>query len=566
MRRGNTLLEKDPRVVHKTLEQIVARRRAYRDLRREELRLKDRAYYRANREKVRLRKYELVKKRAEETRKRQCVSPSDLNLFQQNPLLEEERGWADVIVCRFCGWKAKKLSQHLISIHRKDLSTEDGATGKAMLKEYRKRFGYNEKAPLSSAKLREHFSSKWKRSDSRRRHKGKRVSRHRFRPGRAPIQAALKAQKSWGISIQARKRMSAARRHFSRSAGRRKSALGKTVSDWQMAKLRLQGREHSEIARKLDPPLDATSVRGRLHRVGFPPGKSCLFFRGEPITEKLLLAHFEDLKFLRVSKQIVFRTQPQADAPLAAPLSTIGAAKLLGVSKGWIHERVRERSKDQIPHGRSAHGALTFDPADLQRWAIGRHNGKNRYLSTFVVEKELARRIGVGRRRIYEFVVLPGGPRGPRSGKPRKANHPLSKDLATALLASINSLREEFRRQGSSARGGRAKSILPSEQMELQTKYRVLIRELDRMLHWAERQSETINLERIGEWMCEQSRTRTGHLLLFWPSVHEQLPAICEQVRNRVRGNLGSAERAKELICKEYGLSRDQVLRALTST
>lgn len=553
-----------PSTERKTPEKILHGREEDRILHGDEIRKKERAYYRANRHRFLPRKYELVKKRAAERRQKSCVSPFELASFVQNPTLEEERGYKDFIVCRLCGWKARKLSQHLISIHREELATGHASTGKEFLEEYRRRFGYNARAALSSGNLRDHFSKKWKISEARRRHKGGRARRKPFRPGRAPVQAAKAARDKWGISKQAQNRMSRARKHRSSPSRRKRTAFGKSVTDWRIAKLRLQGKEHVEIARKLDPPLDATTVRGRLQRMGFPPGKACIFFRGEAVSEKLLVAHFEDLKFLRVSKEILTRAIPEPQGSSTSLLTTTEAAEFLGVTRGWVYERVRERSKDQIPHLRSAAGAIRFHPRELQAWAAGRRSGKSRFLSTFDVESELAHRLGVGRHRIYEFVVLPGGPRSPRSGTPRKSNHPLSKDLATRLLASMSSLREEFRRSGATASGGRPKSLLPSEILDLPNKYRELTRELNLLLHWAELQNQPITMDLIGEWLAERLRTETAHLLLFWPSLHQQLPAMCERIRNRTHGgSVGGAERAKEIICREYRISRPQLVKVI---
>src|SRR6267142_2131816 len=103
-------LESDPKPTPRTSAKTLERRRAHRQLHGNELRAKDREYYLANREMIRPRKYRLIKERAAKLRQMQSVSPSELALFRQNPLLEDDRSWNDVIVCRLCGWKAKKLS------------------------------------------------------------------------------------------------------------------------------------------------------------------------------------------------------------------------------------------------------------------------------------------------------------------------------------------------------------------------------------------------------------------------------------------------------------------------
>ena len=491
------------------------------------------------------------------------VTREELPAFAADPLREERLGWFDVIVCRMpsCGRKLQKLPQHLIAKHREELSISDADTPKMLDEEYRRRFGYNKSAPLCCKSLQEKLSKNMKTQIARRKFQGRPIVRG-FRKGRAPIQAAMQARKKWGISQQARQRMSASRINRPRPALRKKSTSGKTVSDWRIAKLRLEGKEASEIARKVSPPLTPSAVRGRFHRIGFPPGKPCLLFRGEAVTEKLLLAHFEDSKFLRASKPLIFRTQTQRNGDQDAPLSAAQAAGFLGVSKSWIYERMRSSSKDQIPCSRSGRGVLTFNPGELLQWALGRRNGKNRFLTTLGVEEELARRLGISEFRVYEFVVRPGGPRSPRNGMPRKSGHPLSRDLARALLSSIESLRQEYRQSGSTAKGGRPKALLPSEEKGLPGKYRALKADLRLMLSWAGREMDVITPDRLGEWMCQQRRSGDLRVVLFWPSLHSDLLEACERVRNRAHGGrLGFAERAKEILSKEYRLSPTQLDR-----
>jgi hypothetical protein len=478
------------------------------------------------------------------------ISPEELPAFQADPLREEKLGWTSIIVCRLCGRKLEKLPQHLMAEHWEALATPETATAETLTltEEYRRRFGHNKNAPLCCQRLRDVHSRNLKAIIARLKHQGRPVRRRGFRKGRTPTQAALQARKIWGISRQQQQRMSASRSH------RPHRKKNDAVPDWQIAKLRLEGKEYPEIAKKLSPPLTESGARGRSHRIGLPPGKRCLFFRGESVTEKLLLAHFEDLKYLRMSRPLTFRTETQGDGQ-HAPLSVAEAAEFLGVPKWWIYDRTRQRSKDEIPHSRSAQGVLEFDPRELLQWALRRRSGKSSFLTTRGVEEDLARRLGRSRFRVYEFLVRPGGPRSPRKGKPRKPNHPLSWDMATRLLSSIASLRDEFRRVGSTAKGGRGKALLPSEEKELPGKYHALKADLHLMLSWAERQDEKITMDRLGEWMCDKWRAGQLRVLLLWPSLHSRLPEVCERVRNRLRGRLAAAERAKEFLHEDYGIS-----------
>ena len=210
-----------------------------------------------------------------------------------------------------------------------------------------------------------------------------------------------------------------------------------------------------------------------------------------------------------------------------------------------------------------------FDCEQVLQWAFSTRRISTVHntcgdLATHDLEEELARRLTVvGEHRLYDL-VRPGGPiTGP--GRHRKSGHPLSWDLALGLLSSIATLRQEYQKLSSTAKGGRPKTLLPSEEKDLPRKYEALKSDLHLMLSWAERQDETITMNRLGEWMCKQSRLGKLRLLLFWHSLHSRLPAIGSDVRNRLRGRLGVAERAKELLCEEYVISPTAVDRTIAS-
>jgi len=105
---------------------------------------------------------------------------------------------------------------------------------------------------------------------------------------------------------------------------------------------------------------------------------------------------------------------------------------------------------------------------------------------------------------------------------------------------------------------------MPSEQKELPGKYRALMADLHLMLSWAERETDVITPDRLGEWMCEQWRLRKLHVLLFWASLHSELVEMCEHVRNWTHGGrVGSSEGAKKLLLKEYSIGRDTLTRLI---
>jgi Helix-turn-helix domain len=491
------------------------------------------------------------------------ASTEELPQFVADPLREQELGLVDVIVCRLCGLKLKKLPQHLFAKHLADLSEGNyAATTNDLAMNYRKRFGYNKRAPLMSKELVDTFALLQRQRNSRRRHKGKpAIGRAtRFRRGavqKNTIVAATQARKEWGMSTQTRRQRSTSNAGIAIPARWKKIGQDIIATDWLIAQLRLKGREHQSIAQKVG--LTRPSVSTRLKRMHFPPGKPCCFFRGSAITEKRLQSHFEDLKeleFRRVLRKLGLAAKMEDPESGSKLLLIEDLAALLKVNVSWIRDRVRTRSKDQIPHSRVGK-RLMFSLNDFMEFAKKRHDGRTKLFGTSKVEQDLASSLGTTLHRVYEFLVHPGGPQSRRDPKAsRRPNHPLSIHMADRLLASEAALRREFGRIGSSAKGGRPKALLPSEQKELPEKYHALMQDLELLLHWAALQTEPITANEIGNWMCDMTRRGQLRMLLFWPSVHDQLLKMCERARDRQHGgSLGSAERAKEILCQEYQIS-----------
>jgi len=425
------------------------------------------------------------------------------------------------------------------------------------MEEYRRRFGYAKNAPLVCDDLRKANSKPIIATNRGLKRKGKPVlgQKSRFRKGHAS-DAGTEARLAFGTSLQTRQKMSASRQGKALPAKQ-------TVPDWPIASLRLEGKEAAEIARRVSPRLSRSDVTVRLQRIGFPPGKPCRFFRGEPVTAKLLRAHYEDLKFLRMSRELLFRAEPYRRNGQDSLLTVTQVAELLGTSKAkaWLYDQKRHRAENPIPYSKPGR-CLEFRLDDVLQWALSPRSGKNKFLSDTKVMKELAARLGVSARRVRELAMHPAGV----PSNPRHPDHPLSWDLAGSLLSSMASLRSEYRQVGSTAKGGRPRALLPEEEKGLSYRYCTLKADLELMLTWGERQHETVTMDAVGKWMCEQSRLGRLRCLLFWPNLHEQLPGMCEAVRNRIRGGIGSAERAKELLSSECEISPTQLDRAIFST
>lgn len=491
------------------------------------------------------------------------VRPEELGAYRADPLQEEKTGAADFIACRLCGAKLGKLPQHLTAEHAAELAqaaeAEDAAQyRRRVVLAYRLRFGYNRNAPLAAAAVRRRLQASAKQRSARRKVQGRPVAGSRTRFTKTRIQRerlgerARAGRKEWGTAPEARQRLSQARRG---RAFPGRQATG--ADDWRIAKLRLAGQESGQIAAKCG--ITPGAVVGRLRRLGFPPGKPCRFFCGEPVTEKHLLAHHSDLVEIRTLRPVRFRL---AKVP-GGPIGVGGVAKLLGVKESWVREHTRQRDKNPIPHIRKPRPTgtgrggdhLEFQAAEVLRWAEQRHHGKMRTLSTWPVEQEMAQRLGVGEHRVYEFAVHPGGPPNSRDGRQtRKAGHPLSCKLADRLLASQASLRDEWRKLGAGPRGGRPKAMLPSEEAQLPDAYKQLRAALDAMLRWAREQEGQIKAGALGLWLCGQSRLGRCRCLLFRANSPVLLEA-CNRAAKNVDGPVGAAGEAAGVLAVEWGLS-----------
>ncbi len=71
----------------------------------------------------------------------------------------------------------------------------------------------------------------------------------------------------------------------------KKTPEGKLATDASIAALRLTGMTREDIAQHLGVYGKGAAIGPRLHKMGFPPGRPCLFQYGEPITGR----HFRDL-------------------------------------------------------------------------------------------------------------------------------------------------------------------------------------------------------------------------------------------------------------------------------
>jgi hypothetical protein len=506
---------------------------------------------------------ELNAREAARRASRKKYTPVDeLTAFIPDPLRETKLAqsdpyWQNVKVCRFCGLHARRLSDHLLTQERSKIvalfvkwfperSGEiERLSGTELLAGYKREFGYSKSEGLNCA-------ATFQRMAAASAGRIGRIQRRQRCKGAANKAALAKGRlelAKYGVSLAARERKSITQTGRALPSRWRTDASGAVLTDWTLAQLRRHGETLDEIAARVG--MDFGTVGQRLRRIGFPSGTTC--YRGEHLTEKHLQLHFQELLFVRIYREIVFRIARTSSRDELVTCSEL--AKLLRVNARFVRQRTNRNAKNPIPHEKIG-GVLLFDLGRVLLWLQrGRHphiNGHPRFnpLAKRPVENELATRIGVCRSYLYQVIAGLGFYRR------RQPNRPVSRRVARGLLRSMDMLRGEWRTLGPTPQGGPPKKLLPSEEKELPRKYQLVYASLEILSTWAEAQTTHITLEMIGNYLCAQSRRKKLRVLLFWPSLDPKLPKLCEAVRTRVRGGRGVAERTKELLCEEYGISR----------
>ncbi len=228
----------------------------------------DRFNYQRNRTK------RLAYARSREDAQRQYVSRDKLEACREDPRKARTIAGPDVIVCLECGEKLKDLGNHVNSKH--------GMTAA----EYKRKPApggqiprYNVRSPLSSTNL---HDSRSKKAKSLR-------TVDQLAGHVSPDQ--LRSHSPQKISLESRLNRSDAMKGKAQPKLWKRTPEGKVATDASIAKLRLKGMKGKDIAQRVGIKGGGVSIRVRLHKMGFPPGRPCLFRYGEPITGK----HFRDL-------------------------------------------------------------------------------------------------------------------------------------------------------------------------------------------------------------------------------------------------------------------------------
>ncbi len=262
----------------KNRKQLIAKTRKWQKKNQKKVRAYSRAYNRAYYKENRDR--ELAARHSRYDAKRQFVTPEELEACRQDPRKAKTIAGPDFIVCLECGEKKRGLSGHLKPKH--NLTPE----------EYKRKPGSEGKAPRYNAGTSLSSVNRWQRLSRacRRRRQGHwLLPRNRF--PLAKLHAALKKR---GLSLETRLNISDRMKGTQHIHQWKKRPDGSLVTDFQIAQLRLQGKEILEISRRFG--MADMPVIARLRRMGFPGGHACLFEHGEPIRGRHILDLVRDFK------------------------------------------------------------------------------------------------------------------------------------------------------------------------------------------------------------------------------------------------------------------------------
>jgi hypothetical protein len=175
-----------------------------------------------------------------------------------------EKRW----VCRECGWSGKQFGNHLRQEHG-ELKYGDVSAAES----YKEKYGYNVGTALITPDLHKQLSA----------HKRDGRSREHLRAVRASPQKMLEARLARKRSVRTEYGLKTAAKPIGPILDRQK------VSDWSIAKPRLEGHTDSQICRIVGLSLNSHGpVQQRLRRIGFPMrhGYVVGFWRGKPMTGK----------------------------------------------------------------------------------------------------------------------------------------------------------------------------------------------------------------------------------------------------------------------------------------
>jgi hypothetical protein len=442
----------------------------------------------------------------------------ELGQCRKTPGLARQVRGDDWIACLECGLLLKKLPQHLWADHRSLRSTQ-----------YRLKWGYNKNTPLAAVNVCKKLSEQKKRSG----YVPPVETQFGRERGPSPLDG-VRARREWGNSLESKQSRSTAMLTRPNDWVHPRDA---EVSTWKLAQARLDGVEYADIARRHG--LKPSNVQIRLRKI-FPPGRPCLFWRGEALVRRHLWRLCED--WLAVSRKRLPTALANAET---RRLTVSQAAALLDKSEQWVYEHTRARSKETIPV-RRRNGQLLVSRLALRVLSRVANRQQSKRLVA-IAKKEIAQQLGITCHELNRLMNA------------QDQEYPLRVRLADRVRVLWAGLKKQWRTQSALSTGGRPSALLPSEEADVRQIYRALKNELRTLRDWLKSEEVNPTYHKAGEWACQQRRTSSIRMLFFWNGLLRSL-FKANSLRDRLQANWRPADVAIELLAPELGI-KERTLR-----
>ena len=229
-----------------------------------------RARYWANRE------HALERSRTYRDAKRQYLSEGELAKCRADIRRAKTIRGDDFIACLECGQLVSSLNHAHLREHDTNRT------------QYKLKWGYNSGTGLASEKYSKHQSTAVKRRglpEALRKNRFGRGRRHTIHTG-------------WQRRTEGNLNYSDGKSGIPQPWSRKVFPGGRTVSDFEIAELRLAGKAISQIAQHTG--LSDRAILARLRRLHFPSGHPCKFEHGAPITGQAIIDHCDAFGITRI--------------------------------------------------------------------------------------------------------------------------------------------------------------------------------------------------------------------------------------------------------------------------